>query len=181
MKKLLKLLLVPILSLTIAVSASTSTFALGVDCENITISNTGPGSTNTVNCSDETTVTISCANNTTINIDVTQEANSGVAVVNGNTNAGSAISGGANNVIDTIAEVDSACELATATTPKPTTPTTPVTPATVTPAKPTKTASLPNTGEMTSVMKAGLVSASVVALLAVTRFGVMLYSKYSSN
>ena len=181
MKKVLQILAIPVFCLAIGVFTSTSASALAVNCENITIQGSGSGSTNIVNCNDETKVTITCANKTVVTIDTTQEGSSGIAIVNGNTNAGSAISGAVNNVVDTDADVDSVCELA-ANKPTPVTPTpTPATPAAVTPVQTTKTASLPNTGKITSQEKAGLALGALVSLTIASRIGVSLYRKYSAN
>ena len=183
MKKVLQILAIPVFCLAIGVFTSNSVSALGVNCENITIQGSGSGSTNIVNCNDETKVTITCANKTVVTIDTTQEGSSGIAIVNGNTNAGSAISGAVNNVVDTDADVDSVCELA-ANEPAPVTPTptpTPATPAAVTPVQITKTASLPNTGKITSQEKAGLALGALVSLTIASRIGVSLYRKYSAN
>lgn len=182
MKKLLQLLTIPVLSVSMAVTTGSTSAQTAQSCDSASISNTGPGSENKIICSDDTKVVIKCSNGTVINVDLDQDADSGDGTVDGNTNGGGATSGDANNEANLNVDVDNACVLAcgacaTPETPKPPTPLTPTT-AVVTPAQPTKTTSLPSTGDMTPLMEAGLVTGAIVALLAVSRFGVALYRKY---
>lgn len=188
MKKLLQILLIPVFFAAVSIPASVASAQSASNCDDASISNTGPSSTNKIICSDDTKVVIKCTNGTVINVDLDQDADSGDGTVDGNTNGGNAGTGDANNEANLNVDVDNACKVACGTcavTPTTTTPTNPTTPVAIAEAKPVqppkKTASLPDTGEMTPLMLAGIVSGSVVALLSATKFGTMLYRKYSAN
>src|ERR1700709_2805127 len=66
-----------------------------VTCGSIT--NTGPGSTNTISCVDENNKQVTCNNNETIVESNDQNASSGGAFTTGNTTSGNANSGDSSN------------------------------------------------------------------------------------
>jgi hypothetical protein len=73
------------------------------------ISNTGPGSTNTVSCVDTENNSVSCDNNIVISNDNEQSASSGSAFTTDNTSAGGSTSGSAENSNSTVVAVGASC------------------------------------------------------------------------
>jgi hypothetical protein len=73
------------------------------------ISNTGPGSNNTVTCVTSNNESVKCENNIVVKNDNDQNANSGSASVDGNTTGGSATSGSASNSNSTVVKVGTSC------------------------------------------------------------------------
>lgn len=183
MKKSFSLLIAFAFATTVSLSFQSSVNAdTSNGCGNATISNTGPGSENTVTCEEDRTVVINCSNGTVIRIDVDQDAESGDAENENNTNSGGATSGDADNDSDLVIDVDNSCADAEE---EPTEPT-PVVPNTTTPNQPTpaqpevKVASvLPETGEMSVAQIAGLSAAAVLALALIGKSGLAVYRRLS--
>ena len=175
MKKVLQLLVVPAFLMGVTVW-SFGASASAIPCDDVTISNTGPSSENRILCQDETSITIQCSNNTIVTIDINQDAGSGDAEVEGNTNGGNANSGDANNNSEVEVDVNNVCG-DTSTEETPEQPTTPVTPASTTTTTPTDAApvskptvkSLPNTGEVSPVVIAGALLVAVASTMIVAR------------
>jgi hypothetical protein len=86
------------------------------------ISNTGPGSTNSVTCVDNENNSVSCDNNIIVSNDNDQNAGSGGAFTTGNTTGGGATSGDADNNNATVVEVGTSCAPVEATNSTPTPP-----------------------------------------------------------
>lgn len=87
---------------------------------NCTISNTGPGSTNTCTTEDDREITFTCENGILINNDTNQEVTTGDAEVIDSTTGGGASSGDASNSNKTLVEVVIACGESIAQNPEPT-------------------------------------------------------------
>jgi hypothetical protein len=92
-------------------------FSAGVAAADASITNTGPGSTNTVNSNTSNTTKVVCINNTLISNSSSQSSSSGSANVSGNTSGGSASSGNASNSNVTSVTASGSC--APGTTPAP--------------------------------------------------------------
>jgi len=147
------------------------------------ISNTGPGSDNSITSTTDNNSNTNCSNNVTITGSNLQSAGSGNADVNGNTSGGSANSGNSSNTNISDINVSTGCEsLATSQTP-PSTPSAPgkgagsvagaVVPVSV------AGAALPDTGSNTV---AEIAFGSVIVLgaaLATSRLGVSAYRRLS--
>ena len=152
-----------------AAAATTVTF-------NSSISNTGPNSTNTVNCVDKNDIDVTCSNTGTIVETNNQTSNSGSATVNGNTTGGSSTSGNASNSNTYTVQLGASC--APVTTPSNTTPsggkggggfTTSAVIATTAPTvSPSAPASLPNTGSNAALKDALFGLAGLGGLVAVS-------------
>ncbi len=87
---------------------------------NGTITNTGPGSTNTITCDDTQNQNVSCDNNLIVDNSNHQSANSGQAFTTGNTSGGNATTGNSENSNTTSVDVhigDACALVATAVTP----------------------------------------------------------------
>lgn len=175
MRKLVQIISAAILS--VAFIGSVAGAQSSAPCDGtITISGTGPGSNNTVTCTNITTVVITCVNNVNIATINTQAGESGTATVTGNGLGGNATSGTAINTNDS--RVDASASCAAVASPSPSV--TPVTPgsgsATPTAVKP---AVLPNTAGASAetivvasiLAAAGIVVASRVAVAAYRHFG----------
>lgn len=151
------------------------------DGNEITISNTGPGSTNTVVCVTNTKLNVVCSNNVYILDSNSQAAVSGAATQQGNSGGGSAVSGNATNSNGDNVQIGASCGVPAATTPV--TPTTPTPVAPPTPptgmgaAVPTKATVLPNTAgtSTTEVAIAGVIA--LVSVLALSQFALRLYRR----
>jgi hypothetical protein len=131
--------------------------AATVTCGNI--SNTGPGSTNSITCVDENNKQVICNNDLKVSESNDQTSSSGSAFTTDNTGAGGATSGDSqanNNVTVTLGA--SCAPVTTASVTTPTTPTTTPTPAVggkgaapvATPQPAAKPVSLPETGSNTA-------------------------------
>lgn len=122
MKKLL-------LGLAIAVAGLSGTSVSVGATDDCSISDTGPGSTNSCVIKDDFTCTVDNDNKFTIINKNDQEAISGDAKVNDNTTGGGANSGSATNSNGTVIDVsidNGTCTIAAVTPPKPVTPAAPV-------------------------------------------------------
>ncbi len=143
----------------------------------ITITNTGPDSTNVVDCVTVSDVKVTCNNSIYVLTSNSQTAISGKAGSNVNTSAGSAISGNATNTNGDTVQIGATC-VTEATTPA--TPVTPVTPTAVTPttgtgaAKP-KVAVLPNTASNSVTETAVIGLLVLVSILVLSRLAVTAY------
>jgi LPXTG-motif cell wall-anchored protein len=78
-----------------------------VTCGNI--SNTGPGSTNTITCVDSQEHNVSCNNNVIVKNSNDQDAQSGGAFTTDNTSGGSASSGNSSNSNSVVVTVGASC------------------------------------------------------------------------
>src|SRR4051812_29172730 len=81
-------------------------FADTVTCS---ISDTGPGSTNTVNCVDNNNNTVTCTNNIVVSTSNNQNSNSGSSNNSGNTSGGGSSSGDASNSNNVVVNVGASC------------------------------------------------------------------------
>lgn len=165
MKKLLQL---PVI-ITI-ITASFSTFAHAQTC---TITNTGPGSTNTCETTSDFTCQVTNENNFTITNNNTQEVTSGTAT---------GTSGSATNSSGTVIGVTLAnegCVIASVTPPPDPTPTPTPTPTpvpTAAPVTPVAT-TLPNTGTNNGMAIIGILAAGLGLTALASRFGVAAYRR----
>jgi hypothetical protein len=80
------------------------------------ISNTGPGSNNTITCVDKNDIQVTCSNNDKVVETNNQNANSGGAFTVENTSGGNANSGNANNNNKVTVDVGASCARQVATT-----------------------------------------------------------------
>ncbi len=158
--------------------ALTSETASAATCSNISITGTGEGSNNTVNCDDVTNITYTCTNNVLVLNYTNQNGTTGTATVDFNTNAGAAVTGNVVNDNQTTTNLSTVCGPAT-------TPAAPVTPETpgkgaVTPAA-EKPAALPYTaGNSTlAIVMSSLVAAA--AIVAGSRVAVAAYRRFSAK
>ena len=167
---------------TVAVTLVCASLAGGVAAADSNISDTGPGSNNSISTSVDNNSDTNCNNNDDLTTSNLQNAGSGNADVTGNTTGGDAQSGGASNNNNTNVNVNTSCgQLSSSSNPAPqgggkgsgkvsgaSTTATPVAVA---------NGSLPDTGSNTA---ATLAVGSVVALGAVllaSRFGVSAYRR----
>lgn len=89
MKKFVK-----IFSATIVSTAFMGSVASAATCDGtITISNTGPGSNNTVSCTDVSNIVLNCTNNVVVGTVNTQTGSSGNGDTSNNTSGGNAVTG----------------------------------------------------------------------------------------
>ena len=141
------------------------------------LSYTGPGSTNTISCDNNSQLNISCSNSADVVYINGQASKSGNATLNGNTSGGNANSGNASNSNSNTTNVDLSCAPAQTTSAT----TTPSTPSSggkgAVAGASTQAASLPNTGSNPLALAA--IAAGVLGTLAVvTRLGVKAYSSF---
>lgn len=120
------------------------------------ISNTGPGSTNTVNCVDTNNVSVSCNNQGVIVENNNQNSTSGSATSGSNTSGGSATSGSSSNSNTVTVQLGASCAAVpgqtTFTTSAVVTPASTSTPAATPTSTPAATpTSLPTTGSSSSL------------------------------
>ena len=182
MKKLLQLLMVPAFCLVSMQAGSLNVSAQQANCNDASISDTGAGSENKIICQDSNTVVIQCTNNTIVRIDLNQNSQSGNASSDSNTNAGSTTTGNASNESNNNIDVNSACGEAATTeqTPTPVKPEeTPVATPVATPVVAKTATVLPNTGNETKVMTAGVITASVAGAAILAQTGISLFRKFS--
>lgn len=141
-------------------------------CDNgqITISNTGPDSTNIVDCVTVSDVTVTCNNSIYVLTESSQTAISGAAGSGVNTSSGSVISGNATNENGATVQIGAACETPAVVVPE--TPVTPVTRTTPVPTTGTGATSavpvatvLPNTAS-NSVVQMGTIGLVTLATIA---------------
>lgn len=171
------------------VSAAVVTFAVGfvpavsaaADC---TITNTGPGSTNTCTVNESNVVTVTCVNGVQVTNLNNQNAFSGTATVSGNTVSGNALSGSAENVNTAATALALNCAAAPAATPTPTPAPTPApAPAggqgggAVQGAATQKVAALPKTGPNTVASVIALSVAGAGSLAALLHVGLGVYRR----
>lgn len=180
MKKLLQILVAPLL-VTAAFVATTTTvaFAATESCGDVVISNTGEGSVNKVECANNTELTITCKNGTEFTIDLDQEAESGDANNEGNTNGGDAQSGDADNQSNVDAMIENICgtsEEETPETPEVPTPTEPTTPEEGEVAG-EAVAVLPETGSATTLQIVTLVAGALMATILAGRLTIAAYAR----
>ena len=108
MKKVYSLLAIPMLVLgMMAVVPKVSAQAPACDTTSITL--TGPGSVNTIECTSATKVYVECNNNVNITFNDSQISQTGDVEVNGNTIGGNATSGNSINEKATGIDVDAVC------------------------------------------------------------------------
>lgn len=156
-------------------------------CPEATITNTGPGSTNVIECVSASEVAVTCTNNIYVVTSNSQNAGSGDGTDDNNTTSGNVITGSATNENGTVVQIGATCVSQTATPTTPTTPSTPMpvpTPAPQTglgnakgsPAQPV--ASLPNTANSTLVQIIGYSIVICAILLAVSGIGLTTYRQF---
>lgn len=146
------------------------------------ITNTGPGSTNTITDSSTTNTTLTCDNAITVTTNNDQTSSSGSATTSGNTTAGDASSGNASNSSSSVSDIAVSCGAAANTTTPPSTPgQQPVGGAgagfvlsSVAGAQSARIASLPKTGELSLVNAAAVPLASLGGLAVTTQIGIAL-------
>lgn len=144
----------------------------------ITITNTGPDSTNEVTCVTISDLEVTCNNSVYVLTENSQSAISGAAGSNVNTSAGSAISGNATNENGATVQIGANCETPVTPAVVPETPVTPTTPTTGTgAATPTAVAVLPNTANssVTEMAIAGLIA--LVSVIGLSQLGLSLYRR----
>lgn len=114
MKKVAK-----IISAAVVSTAFMGTVASAATCDgDITITNTGPGSNNTISCTDVSNIELNCNNNVIVATVNTQNGTTGSADTSGNTAAGNAVSGQVVNNNGNNVTVGGGCEqLAATSTP----------------------------------------------------------------
>jgi hypothetical protein len=175
MKKVLQILTAAVLSVSfIGVSASAQTIEA---CSgDITITNTGQGSNNTISCNDINTVVITCDNNINIATINYQNGQTGTATVTGNGLGGDATTGTVINTNSSVVDASASCAATASATPTPSTSPSPsTTPATV------KPAALPNTAG-TDTMTVVLVSlAAAAGIVGLSRFAVAAYNRFGNK
>lgn len=111
MKKLVK-----IFSATIVSTAFMGSVASAVTCDGtITISNTGPGSNNTVSCTDVSNIVLNCTNNVVVGTVNTQTGTSGNGDTSNNTTGGNAVTGQVVNDNGNNVTIGGGCEQLAAT------------------------------------------------------------------
>ncbi len=104
MKKLLQIITAVLIG-----SASIGGLASADTCDNISITGTGPGSSNSIDCTDITDITYTCTNGVlTLNY-TNQDGSTGDATVDFNTDAGAAVSGTVTNDNNTTTDLSTAC------------------------------------------------------------------------
>lgn len=144
-------------------------FALAQE-QSCTISNTGPDSVNSCEFNEDHDVTITCDNDFRVTNDVDQEANSGLAVVEGNTSAWDAESGQVTNLNEIIIALSAVCgqgDEEVVTPPAVVTPAGGQGAAAPAPAPAPAPKVLPKTGVNATVQMVGVVAAVLAALTAV--------------
>lgn len=186
MKKLL-------LGLTIATLSLGGTSLQVGATEDATISNTGPGSTNTIETKDDFKCEVKNVNDFEITNNNTQEAISGSATVGNNTSGGNATSGSATNSNGTVIDVtvtNTGCVVTAVTPPTPVVPGGgSVTPSAnqpvggkgaITPVAAPQVAApsvLPNTSASSTLSIIGGLLAALGLAIAGSRFGMSLYAR----
>lgn len=91
-----------------------------ITCGNI--SDTGPGSHNSINCTDDQNNSVTCNNNVVVDNTNDQTATSGGAFTTDNTNSGNANSGDADNNNNVVVTLGASCAPVSVATATPTTP-----------------------------------------------------------
>lgn len=177
MKKFIQLVSAAVVTFTVgfvpAVSAAT-------DCS---ITNTGPGSTNTCIVNDSNLVTVTCVNGVQAASLNNQTAFSGTATVSGNTVSANALSGSAANVNTAATALALNCAAAPAASTTPATTPTSTTSAgrggggAVQGAATQKVTALPKTGPNTLASVIALSTAGVGSLAALSHAGLSAYRR----
>lgn len=166
MKKVIKVFGVLVLGLSL--------FGGAASAQSCTITNTGPGSTNTCTYDNNVTLTFRCENGVVVDVQTNQGASSGGSNNSGNTNGGGASSGNASNTNNTNITVGQSCDEAQRA------------------AQPTQpgdsangqagpgqdsVASLPETGTATTVMIATVLVAGLAAFGLLAQFGLARFRR----
>ncbi len=170
-KRILQILSAAVLSV-----AFVGSVASAADCDgNFTITNTGSGSNNTIDCTDIDIVSVTCENNIVVLTYNDQEDTSGTATVTDNTTGGSAVSGTVTNVNGTTIDLAAVCAAVASPSPSPS-----VTPGagSVTPTS-TKPTVLPFTaGNSAATIVAGSLAAAA-GVVVVSRLAIAAYRRIS--
>jgi hypothetical protein len=157
--------------------------------DNTTISNTGPGSTNTIETTNDFKCEVKNKNDFEIINNNTQEATSGSATVKDNTTGGDATSGSATNSNGTVIDVqitNTGCVVTAVTPPAPVVPVAPAAAqpvggkGAITPVAAPQVAApavLPNTSAASVLTVIGGLIAALGLAIAGTRFGISLYAR----
>lgn len=145
-----------------------------------TITNTGPGSVNEIECVDSREITVTCSNNIYVVNDNSQTGSSGNANNSGNTTGGNSISGSATNENGATVQIGASCaaEQPAAVTPEAPTPSQPVGGMGAgAPVPVTAIAALPNTSNNTLLDNVLIGSAGLASLLIASRLGTAAYRR----
>lgn len=164
MKKVAKIISAAIIS-----TAFMGTAVGASSCTNISITGTGAGSNNTVDCTDVQDVSFACTNGVLVINFNNQNGTSGSATVDFNTNSGAAVTGSVTNDNNVTTDLSTACA--------------PVTQTSTTPGMGGGGAGafvpevLPDTsGSSTLLSVLGVVGATI-GVLALSRFAVHMYQR----
>lgn len=145
------------------------------------ISNTGPDSTNIVECEEVDIVKVRCENNIYVVNNSSQTSESGDASTSGNTSGGSATSGSAINENGATVEIGASCGTVTETT-EPTTPTPTEEAEAPQPGEvksaSTTVAALPDTASSLSAPMLAIGVSVVAVLFALVRVGMYIYQRF---
>lgn len=176
MKKLMKMLAAVIVGAAFMGSVAGAQSPTNVTCSDISISNTGPGSNNTITCNTVVDTTITCTNNVIVGSANIQTSTTGNASGQNNTTVGNINTGTAVNYNGTNTTIGASCG-STAT------PSTPVTPAgnggvAPTPAGVGATV-LPNTSGMSTGTIVAYSLLAAAAIVAISRLAVAAFRRYS--
>lgn len=181
MKKLLQILTASILSVAFVGAAAGAQVAPSTSCNDVTISNTGPGSNNTVTCTNVVNTVIKCENNVIVGTANVQTSNSGNASGQNNTTVGSVNTGTAVNYNGTDTTIGASC--GAVATPAASTPVTPGMGSITPPAAEEKVAPavLPYTAGASAeaIVIASLIAAAAVVVLS--RVAVAAYRRISTR
>jgi len=166
MKKFVQIIMAALLSVTfMGAAAGAQSVPTGtVDCNDITIVNTGNGNTNNISCTTVTQTTISCTNSEIVGNVSFQDANSGNATGTGTVNTGTVV-----NYNGTQTAIGASCG-----TPSTGTSTTSPSPS-PSPTPTTKAASLPNTASNDTASIIGLSLAIAAGVVVLSRLTVATY------
>lgn len=160
-------------------------------CSGATISHTGPGSENIIECVKASDIRVSCVNGIYVVNDNSQSAGSGNATTGGNTTGGNAVTGNATNENNTTVQIGASCVAQPAvTTPEAPKPAAPVAPQQVggmgagagvaAPAPrqaATAVATLPNTSNNPALDNALVAGTGLTGLLIASQLGIAAYRR----
>lgn len=177
MKRYINGLLIAVLGVSLLATGSVN----AESCPGATISNTGAGSVNEIECVDSSQVQVTCSNDIYVVTNSDQVGSSGDVGSIGGTTTGNVISGNATNESGATVAIGSSCAQPVVTAPvipKTPTPPTPPTGLGAAAAKP-KVATLPNTASNPIVEIAIISTLALVATLVISRLYVLAY-RYSA-
>ncbi len=145
----------------------------------LVITNTGPGSTNVVECVDSREITVTCSNNIYVVNENSQTGSTGDADNSGNTTGGGSVTGNATNENGATVEIGATCATQpAAVTPEAPTPSQPVGGMGAgAPVPVTTIAALPNTSSSALLDNVLIGSVSLASLLIASRLGIIAYRR----